>query len=323
VISGSASKTDHPSGEDGYVVKECVFGGQFKYLVSDLTYGDSSTPDTVFSTEGIKTAPKATKAPPPPVLGPHEYVTNRCMICTSCAYCTGYYQGCCMCGSRDRTADKGKDCGCGHGKSGCKHCGMCDKCGGSGATCTGSPAPTPPEPGVLPMTSGWISASHNQSDVPKMLSPDPLTMWKANKVSSLTISVPSGSKSNLCTVEILLHSSCDQGGKVVVAARSAVSQSFIDVTTTTVKAKSTQWQTLVQPHHYARKKMTTTPDVIRLEFQSNMDIAGIRLRDVTVACSPLDAPLTVGDRVCLSDTCSGNITIISIGFSIYFVWVLL
>jgi hypothetical protein len=33
------------------------------------------------------------------------------------------------CGSNDRTADRGKVCGCGRGKSGCQDCGVCEKCG--------------------------------------------------------------------------------------------------------------------------------------------------------------------------------------------------
>jgi hypothetical protein len=44
-------------------------------------------------------------------------------------FCTGYGQGCINCGSRDRSGDRGKDCGCGQGESGCQECGVCATCG--------------------------------------------------------------------------------------------------------------------------------------------------------------------------------------------------
>jgi hypothetical protein len=82
-------------------------------------------------------------------MGDHKYVSNKCMICTSCGVCTGYGAGCCECTGKDRSGDKGKECGCGAGKSGCSNCGQCEKCGansrcsvphkGSFSGCGGNP----------------------------------------------------------------------------------------------------------------------------------------------------------------------------------------
>ncbi len=48
--------------------------------------------------------------------------------CTG-SFCTGYGQKCCRCGDIDRSADRGRRCGCGVGRSGCKDCGVCESCG--------------------------------------------------------------------------------------------------------------------------------------------------------------------------------------------------
>lgn len=282
-----------------------MFGGQFTYLESDLTYGDTSTPDTEFRTCGVNLATAVkVKQSPPVVLVPHEYVISVCMICTSCNFCTGYGKGCCMCGSTDRSSDRGRICGCGHGKSGCKQCGMCDLCGGTGATCTGSQV-MPLEPGVILLQSGWISTSSNQQYVHNMISPDPLTMWRGPKASSLSILIPPGIKSDLCAVELLLHSSCSEDCKVTVSVGLSLS-TLVVVATPTLKAKNSTWQSLVQSHHYSKHSITCTPSIFKLDFQSSVCIAGIRLREVAIACQVPKVPLMVGDRVCLSETCTGR-----------------
>ena len=67
----------------------------------------------------------------------HVMAHNKCMVCTLCSACTGFGKGCVNHGGRDRSADKGKDCGCGGGDSGCANCGMCKSCCGSRASCPG------------------------------------------------------------------------------------------------------------------------------------------------------------------------------------------
>jgi hypothetical protein len=67
----------------------------------------------------------------------HNYARDKCKICTQCAACTGYGANCCECRGKDRSGDKGKECGCGAGASGCNRCGKCETCGGTGHTCTG------------------------------------------------------------------------------------------------------------------------------------------------------------------------------------------
>jgi hypothetical protein len=83
--------------------------------------------------------------------GAHNQATNTCMICTSCGVCTGYGAGCCECTGKDRSGDKGKECGCGAGKSGCSHCGQCEKCatgvcGGKVSTASMAAAVLPAKP---------------------------------------------------------------------------------------------------------------------------------------------------------------------------------
>jgi hypothetical protein len=73
---------------------------------------------------------------------PHSHVSNRCMICTSCHHCTGYGANCVRCRGKDRSADSGKECGCGAGKSGCSKCGKCEKCTGSAHDCSGTMTPS-------------------------------------------------------------------------------------------------------------------------------------------------------------------------------------
>ena len=53
------------------------------------------------------------------------YNHDICSICVKCLVCSGYGRNCCYCGSRDRTSDRGKACGCGNGRGICKGCGMC------------------------------------------------------------------------------------------------------------------------------------------------------------------------------------------------------
>ena len=54
--------------------------------------------------------------------------TNSCKICTSCATCTGFGEDCVNVKKKDRSQDKGDDCGCGPGDSGCICCGLCSNC---------------------------------------------------------------------------------------------------------------------------------------------------------------------------------------------------
>ena len=67
----------------------------------------------------------------------HRMVNNKCMVCTLCSACTGFGRGCCRHGSKDRSGDKGQECGCGGGDSGCGDCGMCKSCCSSRSVCPG------------------------------------------------------------------------------------------------------------------------------------------------------------------------------------------
>jgi hypothetical protein len=66
---------------------------------------------------------------------PHDQYRDKCMICTSCFFCTGYGRKCVNCGNTDRSKDAGKACGCGGGQSGCRKCGMCNTCCSSTPSC--------------------------------------------------------------------------------------------------------------------------------------------------------------------------------------------
>jgi len=67
----------------------------------------------------------------------HSLHHNRCMVCTQCFACTGFGNSCMHHKSRDRSGDKGKECGCGAGKSGCRSCGRCDSCCRTQPICSG------------------------------------------------------------------------------------------------------------------------------------------------------------------------------------------
>ena len=73
----------------------------------------------------------------------HAFSQKLCRICIKCGYCTGYGKSCVRVAGRDRSCDKGRDCGCGTGCPGCMHCGMCKKC------CADTSAPAqPPAPNM-------------------------------------------------------------------------------------------------------------------------------------------------------------------------------
>ena len=91
--------------------------------VTDLSHGCSAE---LKPHGGAGAAAAAAGAPPTAVL--HNFVRNRCMVCTACAVCTGFGRGCVHCGAKDRAGDRGKECGCGGGNSGCGACGMCEAC---------------------------------------------------------------------------------------------------------------------------------------------------------------------------------------------------
>ncbi|XP_030837055.1 E3 ubiquitin-protein ligase MYCBP2 [Strongylocentrotus purpuratus] len=60
----------------------------------------------------------------------HDFVTDQCMICTSCGECTGYGDSCIR--SQRPGRRPGLICGCGSGDAGCSKCGMCRACIGDG-----------------------------------------------------------------------------------------------------------------------------------------------------------------------------------------------
>ena len=64
----------------------------------------------------------------------HIFVNQNCKICTKCYFCTMFGKRCCKVVDRDRSIDRGKECGCGSGDSGCKYCGVCRSCS-SESTC--------------------------------------------------------------------------------------------------------------------------------------------------------------------------------------------
>ncbi len=82
---------------------------------------------------------------------PHEFYVDKCMICKQCFQCTGYGIGCCQneSGSSGRPGKAGQECGCGSGRSGCRHCGRCRSCCDSSGSCRpvagGNQAPAPEE----------------------------------------------------------------------------------------------------------------------------------------------------------------------------------
>ncbi|XP_071483934.1 E3 ubiquitin-protein ligase MYCBP2-like [Diadema antillarum] len=60
----------------------------------------------------------------------HEWVTDQCMMCTSCGECTGYGASCIR--SQRPGRRPGMICGCGSGDAGCRKCGICAACSGEG-----------------------------------------------------------------------------------------------------------------------------------------------------------------------------------------------
>ena len=102
----------------------------------------------------------------------HNYVTDKCKICTQCGVCTGFGANCCECRGKDRSADRGQLCGCGGGASGCSKCGKCEKCGGTGHTCTGGYSAPPP---VVPPVNTYTYTSPPKPPIPE--SPPELEEW--------------------------------------------------------------------------------------------------------------------------------------------------
>ena len=80
-------------------------------------------------------APHRGPTPSPRILAPHPWLQIlgiMCKVCPSCLLCTGWGADCCNYrreGQAQRPARLGgQACGCGGGRTGCEHCGMCDSC---------------------------------------------------------------------------------------------------------------------------------------------------------------------------------------------------
>jgi hypothetical protein len=321
-------------------VADLVTGVRCRYDFDDIAFADGSLLDSAFQIADISDsatggAVSKTSKAAASSLGPHDYYSSTCKICVNCSFCTGYYGSCVRCTGQDRSNDKGKDCGCGGGKSGCRKCGQCDKCGGTGDTCPGTivisgpaaasaagkkakaPKSAPGTGDKIPFTAADLKSSSNSGSLNNVADDSNVsTYWQSGGSCPhhVAITVPQTKQSKGKFFDFQIYTS-DHGSyspeDIDVLAGPDVPG--LKVVKSMTLPKSSGWVTMVTAAEF-KKVFKVPPKELKFVIKKNhsggcdtrVNCLKLVLPKGAKSASADVLPITVGDRVVLADTFSGN-----------------